>query len=184
MIHCQSTWVQMTRSMVVVQPTFVKITFDTYILSCVFISKSIFTWDLREAGLQFGLSESEIFCSCALLKAHQELPALFCFQQMYIHLLLTMETLQVLPLSLCSQRLFKVKQWAVSSGRLLIEGLIKHVLLYRNGIGSSEILFILQCNAKNSHFPHLGNKITFQTEMQKNNFIKTYPFYFWEHVRH
>lgn len=55
----------------------------------------------------------------------------------------------------------------MSSGRLLIESLIKHLLLYRNGIGISEILFILQCNEKNSHFPHLGNKITFQTEMQK-----------------
>lgn len=56
-------------------------------------------------------------------------------------------------------------------GRLLIEGLINHLLLYRNKIGISEILFVLQSVVKGScfgffFFYNLWNEI-FQSEMQK-----------------
>lgn len=58
-------------------------------------------------------------------------------------------------------------------GRLLIEGLINHLLLYRNEIGISDILFVLQSVVKGScfvfffsFFYNLWNEI-FQSEMQK-----------------
>lgn len=171
--------------MVVVYPTSVKKTvFDVYILSRVFISKPIFTRDLRRSGLQFGLPESEIFYfGMLVLKPQKEVRALFCLQQMYLHLFLIMETLQLLPLSFYSQRLFKVEQWVVCHGRLLIEGLISHLLLYRSEIVVSEILFVLQSDVKDPLFSPFGEWDNTSVWDAKNNFIKTYPFHFLEHVK-
>lgn len=167
-----------------VRPSFVKKPiFDIYILSHAFISKPIFTRDLRQSGLQFGLSETKIlYFSMLILKAQKELLTLLCLQQMYLHLFLTTETLQLLPFSLYSQRLFKVEQRAVCHGRLLIEGLINHLLLYRNEIGVSEILFVLQNDVKGSLFSPFG-EWDISVWDAKNNFIKTYPFHFLEHVK-
>lgn len=172
--------------MVVVHLTFVRNPiFHVYFLSHVFISKPVFTWDLRQSGLQFGFSETDIFCfSTFLLKAQKELLAWFCLRQRYLHLFLTTETLKLLPLSLYSQRLFKVKQWVVCPGRLLIEGLINYPLLYRNEIGISEILFGFQSDVKGAPSSSLGEWDNISVWDAKNNFIKTYPFHFLEQVKH
>jgi len=175
----------MPRSMMVIHLTVVKTPiFDFYILSHAFISKSLCLWDLGRAGLQFGLSETEIFYfSMFILKAQQELLTLFCLQQIYLHLFLTTETLQLLPLSLYSQRLFKVEQWILCPGKLFIKGFINHLLLYRCEISISEIWFVLQSDVNGLLFSPFGEGENISAWDAKNNFIKTNAFHFLEHIK-